>query len=158
MACSACSAQIKVTGKAQLEGDYSDPVRICCTPGWLGTCTLTTEGACGGFWEGNFTTCTQNAGQVQINNTCEPYGACCTAGEVCTWENQDDCEAGGRTYIGDGTSCSTEDICADPMGVCCRGGACEATIESNCTDGNWSTGGSCSPNPCPDSPSVLAFL
>ncbi len=44
---------------------------------------------------------------------------------------------------GGGTGCN-----AVPTGSCCITGACTVVTQANCT-GNWTSGGVCSPNPCP---------
>lgn len=158
MPCTVCTAKAGAQGKVQIEGTYdADPVKTCCTPGWLGACTLTTESGCGGTSWGVYSVCSSNADNVQINNTCEPFGACCD-GESCSWENQDDCENGGRAYLGDGTSCSTEDICDNPTGECCTGSQCSVIVESGCSAGNWSVGGDCSPTPCPSGSGAATFV
>ncbi len=35
-----------------------------------------------------------------------------------------------------------------PTGVCCVGTTCTTVIQSACTGGTWTTGGTCTPNPC----------
>lgn len=144
MACTICSSQIEITGKLQIEATYTDPTGACCNGE---TCNITTDAACAFSWQGAGTTCAPF-------NDCKGQGACCIA-SVCSITNYDDC-AGG-TYLGDGTDCDP-DPCADPTGECCRGGICTVTTEGNCSDGVWSVTGTCSPNPCPDTPRVLSFF
>jgi len=154
MACDLCTARVKVTGKVQIEATYSNPTGRCCNGT---TCTVTVEGSCGGVWTTGIG-CTLIQAGFEINNRCEDNGACCE-GTTCVRRNEDDCDALPGVYLGKDTSCDTpSNPCLDPTGECCRGGVCNVTTESNCADGNWSVTGTCSPNPCPDTPRVLSFF
>lgn len=143
MACTICDVQIEVTGKCQIEATYSDPSGTCCTGE---SCAETTESGCGAVWTED-ATCISGT----IDNTCKASGGCCIDVSTCELRNYDD--QADCTYLGDETTCAG-DPCADPMGECCRGGVCTPTTEGNCADGVWSTGGTCTPNPCPDNPRV----
>lgn len=147
MTCTVCSSQIEVTGKLQIEATYSNPTGRCCVGE---TCTVVVEGSCGGDW-------TESGACVSgtIDNMCKQYGACCIDASTCELRNYDD--IGDCTYLGNGTTCAG-DPCLDPTGECCRGGVCTVTTEGNCADGNWTVTGTCSPNPCPDTPRVLSFF
>ncbi len=147
MACVSCSAQVKVTGKLQIEAIYSNPTGRCCVGE---TCSEVVEGSCGGIWTSGGTCIVGD-----IDNACKPYGACCLNPTTCEYRNYDD--IGDCTYLGTGTDC-VGDPCLDPTGECCRGGVCTVTTEGNCADGNWTVTGTCSPNPCPDTPRVLSFF
>ncbi len=148
MACVSCSAQVKVTGKLQIEAQYSNPTGRCCVGE---TCSVVVEGSCGGYWAGAGSVCPY----LTVLNQCKQYGACCIDTENCELRNYDD--VADCTYLGNGTWCGGE-TCSDPTGECCRGGVCTVTTEGNCADGNWTVTGTCSPNPCPDTPRVLSFF
>lgn len=154
MACTVCSAKVSVTGKLQIEATYSNPTGRCCVGE---TCSVVVEGSCGGTWAGAGTVCTWiQAGVANVLNACKGWGACCEDTSTCIYKNEAEC-TGGDIYLGDGSSCSG-DPCADPTGECCRGGVCNVTTEGNCSDGIWSVTGTCTPNPCPDTPRVLSFF
>ncbi len=152
MPCISCDARVKVTGKLQIEAQYTDTGRCC-----IGSvCTITTEGGCGGSWTEGAGCTWYAAGVAAVANACVAWGACCEDEDTCIYKNEANC-TGAEVYLGDWSSC-TGDPCSDPVGECCRGGVCTVTTEGNCSDGNWTVTGDCSPNPCPDTPRVLSFF
>ena len=60
-----------------------------------------------------------------------PQGACCISGSQCLFTWEVNCNAGGGTWMGNGTTCDNG-ICADPEGACCIGGSCLIYTELDC--------------------------
>lgn len=48
----------------------------------------------------------------------QPIGACCSPTGICIETTREICEAGGRLYLGDGTTCDPNP-CDVPFGACC---------------------------------------
>lgn len=82
-----------------------------------------------------------NTDQIQYDNivvwTAPPvFGACCAAeGLGCDQQEQEDCLAGGGTYLGDNVACTSGAYCPTRVGACClpSGTACEIKTPDNCT-------------------------
>ncbi|MDG2291314.1 MAG: hypothetical protein P8L37_01550 [Phycisphaerales bacterium] len=74
-----------------------------------------------------------------------PAGACCV-GTSCVVLEQDNCEDGGGTFIGEDTNCSG-DPCT-PTGACCTGTSCSVGTESDCNGTYLGDGTDCSNDPC----------
>jgi len=72
-------------------------------------------------------------------------GACCV-GTACSLKTFAACEFVFGDWRGPGTNCASNP-CAVP-GRCCSLGNCTFVADASCS-GVWTTGGSCSPNPCP---------
>lgn len=71
----------------------------------------------------------------------EGFGACCLPNGTCEEMFQNDCEAVGGTYQGDGTDCADVN-CPIPTGACCfSNGFCLEMTEANCTGAGGSYGG-----------------
>ena len=106
-----------------------------------------------GLWSG--TTSTTNPNNLVFTLSQIVLGACCnnTTG-VCTTTTLAACSTTTSTYLGDGTSCLAAPC--PPSGSCCNDltGACLLRVESLCvgTGLTWTSGGVCTPNPCPQPP------
>jgi hypothetical protein len=87
-------------------------------------------------------------------------GACCFANGSCEDLIEDDCEAQGGDYQGDGSDCDPNP-CAQPTGRCCfSDGSCQVLGEVECVDlsGDYQGDGSdCDPNPCPQPTGACCF-
>lgn len=101
-----------------------------CPAGWsrfneLGACTPSGDWALAAVWS---------------SLDCVPgFGACCKLDGTCEEMFQNDCEAVGGTYQGDGTDCA-DTQCPIPTGACCfSNGFCLELGESDCTSagGNY---------------------
>jgi hypothetical protein len=94
------------------DGALTPPTGACCLPD--GSCTVTSQAACNGVFQGVGTVCTPT--------TCpQPTGACCIHG-ACSLLTQAACTTAGGTFKGAGTTC-TPDACP------CRGdGNCDHVI------------------------------
>lgn len=80
-------------------------------------------------------------------------GACCAMDMSCTEQTETDCFNSGGEYRGDGTMCSTVDICEPLTGACCVDGVgcLDDTLEDDCTNQGGSYQGDntiCGPNTC----------
>ncbi len=107
-----------------------------CFPSFTRATCVTLSGA----WQGpNSSTC-QNCGAT---------GACCLSGGECLGDHtQAECSTQGGVSWNANTSCGSLDCQAPPTdGACCNGTSCSITTSANCT-GGWTSGGTCSPNPC----------
>lgn len=115
------------------------PLRACCN----GTsCTLTYEINCTGTWKSGTSSC--------AGNPCD--GACCDGVGGCVLTNEAGC-TGGDVYKGDGTECTTPEIC-DPSGACCLPdfGGCSLLTSVACSTAGGDYEGddtTCTPSPCP---------
>ncbi|MFT4592514.1 MAG: plastocyanin [Phycisphaerales bacterium] len=69
-----------------------------------------------------------------------PAGACCISGSQCIQTYETNCDAGGGTWQGGGTTCATED-CSDPDGACCVDGVCYVYTASDCSSNGGSYAG-----------------
>jgi Zn-dependent metalloprotease len=115
------------------------PNGVCCAPD--GSCTLTTEAACGApnGWQGGATTCTPNPCPL-------PSGACCGPDGSCTAMLQSQC-SGEWTMFG---TCEPNP-CTQPTGACCApDGACTVTVQAECPEPNSWQGADvpCAPELC----------
>lgn len=88
-------------------------------------------------------------------------GACCVLGQACVVVTQNSCtNLGGGAWYGPGSACTAPsgggDGC-ETVACCSPSGACAARTASDCTAAGLLAGASfsvCSPNPCPQPPSV----
>ena len=85
---------------------------------------------------------------------CQPgVGACCYLDGSCATDFQQDCDAVGGTYQGDGVKCS-EVNCPIPRGACCNpaGGCADDLTEAQCVGfgGVWAGAGTFCPDACLD--------
>ena len=137
----------------------------CCAAD--GSCSVTTAAACTGTW---------SSGGSCVPNICaQPTGACCVNGgcfdtteAACNYNvwystpcaqspcfgsccNGIDCtnvQAASCLGVFTAFENCTQFTCVYPTGSCCDGaGNCSVTTSANCS-GTWSSGGSCTPNPC----------
>jgi hypothetical protein len=53
-------------------------------------------------------------GTLQVGSCTVNFGACCSAGGSCSLQSEAACINDGGSYKGDGTSCSTSNICIGP--------------------------------------------
>ncbi|MCB9853700.1 MAG: hypothetical protein H6819_11435, partial [Phycisphaerales bacterium] len=120
---------------------------MTCTVG--GCCLL--DGTCSdGVTEANCLTMNGQylGGATECStSTCSPVGACCTSG-VCEVSFQNDCAAGGGSFLGEGTACDAN-AC---MGACCFENACTIEDQANCEGAGqifWGPGSTCDNIICP---------
>jgi len=133
-------------GQTCAEVECPDLTGACCRVG--GTCDLTLEANCQApsVWNGNGSRCTPGL--------CPAAGACCdVVGETCNNYIESYCVSLGRSYAGDGTNCSTQNVCP---GACCfpDDGSCSVVFAAQCPEGGRFNGQftacdevSCCPNP-----------
>ena len=97
-----------------------------------------------GTWDNN-----SNANWVfQVTPVAQTSGSCCVSG-ACTVVTQAACTG---TFTANATCGTGGTICPPPpTGSCCTGGGCTVVAQSSCSASSavWTSGGVCSPNPCP---------
>ncbi|MCA9757130.1 MAG: T9SS type A sorting domain-containing protein [Candidatus Eisenbacteria bacterium] len=88
-------------------------------------------------------------------------GACCVPTGVCVRITDDECDAAGGDFLGQGTVCDTEP-CFDRVGACClEGGSCVVqTAESCLASGGGFQGNEsiCTPSPCNNNSNGVLFV
>jgi hypothetical protein len=124
---------VRTPGGARIAGT---PLTASCCVGT--TCSVTEQTACSGTWGAPGSTCAPT-------DPCNTGSCCHVVGSAgnCTITASTGCTTG--TFAQNGV-CSPNP-CPSTPGICCVGTACSIVAQSSCT-GTWTTGSSCTGNPC----------
>jgi hypothetical protein len=131
-----------ITGGSGANPCSATATGACCAGGG---CSVTTQSACTGTYQGNGVPCTPDPCAPP------PTGGCCATDGTCSLTTQAACTG---VYHGNGTSC-TPSPCPLPSGACCTvASGCSITVQAACTGtyhANVTTcGGDCNNNSIPD--------
>ena len=88
---------------------------------------------------------------MRVQSEVPVEGACCDPAGICSIRTQQDCDASGGTYHGDGVECGPT-TCPPHVGACCHvSGICTVVPEEECQGSetiSWTRDEPCAPNPC----------
>ncbi len=118
----------------------------CCGTGSAPSCSLRIASGCTG------TSTFMGTGSVCSPSPCTALvGACCSGTGTCTRTTANAC-TGTSSFQGVASVCTPTNPCTALLGTCCNNttGACTFVTQVACgTAGTWTSGGACSPSPCP---------